>query len=330
MLYNNSMSIQEETLFKRENDIQTEPLFKSQTDIKVEPIKNSAVENIPFVEPEENRGNFDVLFKKGLHEENLNANSTHNPTATPQDINTEVLFKSGIEDISIDKDVTIKEETLSFYEPVKPDYIEEEVLFKTDDNDNPIVENYSIFEDEVLQKEEVADFEEDNEEETDDYQLSFDDLTSVVGEGFVEPAKVDYVKKNFSQKMLEQEPILLDYYNQLKNVLLLYKNVKSRVSNTCDTFNTGRTVLAKISTSGKTLKLYLNLDYETVEPRLKCKYAGEKKAYSQVPVFLRVRSPRSFKNAKYLIDILAEKHGLVENPKSVLVDTEQILQDKLN
>ena len=69
---------------------------------------------------------------------------------------------------------------------------------------------------------------------------------------------------------------------------------------------------------------------EEVEPRLKCKEAGHKKAYEEVPVFLRIRSPRSMKNAKFLINQLATKFNLVENPKSVLVNSVELLKEKLD
>ena len=48
-------------------------------------------------------------------------------------------------------------------------------------------------------------------------------------------------------------------YNELKNYILSY-GVKSRISNNYDSFNKGRLSLFKLATSGKSLKLYLNLD----------------------------------------------------------------------
>ena len=137
-----------------------------------------------------------------------------------------------------------------------------------------------------------------------------------------------YIEKNFAQKFLEADKEILKRYDELKNIILLYKGVKSRVSNDFDSFNMGRTQLFKLGFSTQSLKLYLNLDYSEVEPRLKCKDVSHKKAYAQVPVFLRIKSPRAMRNAKYLIEKVVQKHGLKENPKAVYVDSIQILKEK--
>jgi predicted transport protein len=105
--------------------------------------------------------------------------------------------------------------------------------------------------------------------------------------------------------------------------------MKSRISNTADTFNIGRTKLAKLSVSGKSLKLYLNLDIDEVESRLKCKDASETKAYEEVPVFLRIRSLRAMKNARYLIGKLAERFDLQVNPKFEKVDAMALIEEEL-
>jgi predicted transport protein len=85
-----------------------------------------------------------------------------------------------------------------------------------------------------------------------------------------------------------------------------------------------------LATSGKSLKLYLNLDFNEVESRLKCKDVSDRKCYQEVPTLLRIKSPRAMRNAKYLIDIVAKKYNLVENKKFKPVDCEQLLKDYLN
>ena len=91
----------------------------------------------------------------------------------------------------------------------------------------------------------------------------------------------------------------------------------------------GRTKLAKLSVTGKSLKLYLNLDFNEVEPRLKCRDSSQTKAYEEVPVFLRIRSLRAMKNARYLIDKLAERFELQVNPKAVKVDAMALIKEEL-
>ncbi len=142
------------------------------------------------------------------------------------------------------------------------------------------------------------------------------------------PEKPKYIEKNFAQKFLEADEEILKRYDELKNYILLYKGVKSRVSNDFDSFNMGRTQLFKLGFSTQSLKLYLNLDFNTVESRLKCKDVSHKKAYAQVPVFLRIKSPRAMRNAKYLIQKVVERFNLKENPKAVYVDSIKVLREK--
>ncbi|MBR5439403.1 MAG: hypothetical protein IKV61_04210 [Clostridia bacterium] len=297
-------------------------------DVNAEPLFNGGVtENLAYAEPKK-QTDFDVLYKGKLLEEKLSS-QTHAEISGNLDVTEEVLFKTGVEDIILEEDAMLSEETLSFKEPVRPDYVTEEVLFS--DNGEQLSMDSMPFISEPINNEENALIEDGLEDET---QLSFDDIDVNVDldesyEDF-EGEKVDYKKKSFAEKMFECDPIILERYDELKNLLLIYKKVRSRISNTCDTFKFGSTQIAKISTSGKSLKLYLNLEMSEVEPRLKCKEAGHKKAYEEVPVFLKIRSPRSMRNAKYLINQLATKFNLVENPKSVLVNSVDILKEKLN
>ena len=68
-------------------------------------------------------------------------------------------------------------------------------------------------------------------------------------------------KKYFAEKMFEAEDIILERYDILKNYILSFKKIKSRISNTADTFNMGRTKLAKLSVTGKSLNkdFYIHL-----------------------------------------------------------------------
>ena len=304
---------------------------KKDLDVNAEPLFNGgSTEEIPYIEPKKQGVDFDVLFKDKLQEEILESD-THSKVDAKADVSEEVLFKTGVEDISIEEDAEILEETLSFKEPIRPEYVTEEVLF-SEAGEQLSMDGLSIFGAATQDGGETALI--DDGLNSDGSQLSFDDLDVNVSlddsdEDYDENVDV-YKKKSFAEKMFDCDPIILERYDELKNLLLIYKKVKSRISNTCDTFKFGGTQLAKISTSGKSLKLYLNLTMEEVEPRLKCKEAGHKKAYEEVPVFLRIRSPRSMKNAKFLINQLAQKFSLVENPKSVLVNSVDLLKEKLD
>ncbi len=140
--------------------------------------------------------------------------------------------------------------------------------------------------------------------------------------------KPKYIEKNFAKKLLEADYDIIKRYDELKNYILKFKGIKSRISNDFDSFNMGRTQLFKLGYSTQSLKLFLNLDYDKVEPRLKCKDAGHKKAYAEVPVFLRIKSPRAMRNAVYLINQVIERFGIKEDPKAVTIDSVKLLRTK--
>ena len=298
----------------KNSEIENEVLFKNQG------------ETLTYQEPKKPNDNEGVFEESvnGLFEEKINPIShTENESDKLQ---SEVLFKSGIEEIEVRDEVSLKEEKLTFSEPVKPEFMEEEVLFASSDEG---AVNYSIFDNEVLPSDTENELlvAKDEESPSLDYQLNFDDLNVITTSEAIIKSKV--IKKSFAEKLLEAETVIQENYSELKNILLSYKKMKSRISNTADTFNIGRTKLAKLSVSGKSLKLYLNLDFNEVESRLKCRDAGDTKAYEEVPVFLRIRSLRAMKNAKYLIGKLAERFELELNPKAEKVDAMALIKEDL-
>ena len=124
----------------------------------------------------------------------------------------------------------------------------------------------------------------------------------------------------FAQKMLRADEIIQDRYDELKNYALRFKKLKTRISKKFDSINQGRLQFVKLSVAGKTLKLYLNMDIETTDPKFHCKDMRDKKTYVTVPVLLRIKSGRAMRYAKILIDQCAAQHGLKENPKFMEVD----------
>ena len=66
---------------------------------------------------------------------------------------------------------------------------------------------------------------------------------------------------------------------------------------------------------GKTLVLYLALDVtEHKQSVYFHRDSSDKKAYSAVPFTVRVKTPRTLKNALRLVSLLAEKHDLRKTP----------------
>ena len=143
-----------------------------------------------------------------------------------------------------------------------------------------------------------------------------------------EPAdKPKYVNKSFAQKMLLADEVIQDRYDELKNYALRFKKLKARISKKFDSINKGRLQFVKLSVAGKTLKLFLNMDIATTEPKFHCKDMRDKKTYEPVPVLLRIKSGRAVKYAKILIDQCAASHGLVENKKFKEVDAIALVEE---
>ena len=143
----------------------------------------------------------------------------------------------------------LKEESLSFQEPIKPEYISEEVLFSSEPKE---VINYSLFDNDEQASvvEETSATEACEADESNAYQISFGDFNDINSafdnKPILSTPKVKVPKKCFAEKILEAEPPLLEWYEELKNTLLSYKKIKSRLSNSADTFNIGRVQLAKL------------------------------------------------------------------------------------
>ena len=112
-----------------------------------------------------------------------------------------------------------------------------------------------------------------------------------------------YVKKSFIGKLCQTDAEVQSYYSAVKNVLLSYKKVNSRVSFSCDTFNRGRQVLAKFGVRGKTLVLYLALNpNEYANTKYYPKNVGDVKKYADTPMMVKVKSERGAKFAIELVE----------------------------
>ena len=133
----------------------------------------------------------------------------------------------------------------------------------------------------------------------------------------------------FAEKMRDASEVLQDRYDELKNYALRFRKLKSRISKKFDSINQGRFQFVKLSVAGKTLKLYLNMDINTTDPKFHCKDMSDKKTYVTVPTLLRIKSGRAVKYAKRLIDQCAEQHGMLERRKPFIVDAMDLIEESL-
>ena len=148
---------------------------------------------------------------------------------------------------------------------------------------------------------ELAEEEWDKEEETAedvDSETDEDEESAEAGGAFIR------YNRAFIAKMSLAEDRLKAYYNVLKNALLSYRGVKSRLSWCFDSFNCGRHQLAKINVRGGGLIVYLALD-STAYAGTKYRYrdVGYKKKFVDVPMQIKVKSKRGL---RYAIELTAE------------------------
>jgi hypothetical protein len=127
--------------------------------------------------------------------------------------------------------------------------------------------------------------------------------------------------KTFTHRMAETTPENKSYYSAIKNELLSYKKVNDRFSRKCESFRSGRMLLAKIVLVGKTLRLYLALNPADYEFNVFYhRDESDKKAYEEVPLMVKLKSERGVKKAKRLIAAVMAKIDTQKKAKYTEID----------
>ncbi len=116
-------------------------------------------------------------------------------------------------------------------------------------------------------------------------------------------------RRSFLSRYIQSGEVLQGYYGRLKNQLLSYEGVKSRISWKADTFSKGRARLAKMDVRGKRLYLYLALDPKDFADS-KYRIVDVRDKTPETPTLLKIRGSLGLKHAAELIDILALRFAL--------------------
>ena len=141
----------------------------------------------------------------------------------------------------------------------------------------------------------------ETEEEGEDAEEEIGEVREVTVDGKTFRMVIRY-SRSFTARVIQAPDSLKNYYSEIKNELMSYSLVKSRISWKHDAFNRGRLQLAKLVVRGKSLCLYLALDpaaYE-VEKYHQVDQSG-KNAYAKVPMMVRIKSDLGLRKAKFLI-----------------------------
>ena len=134
------------------------------------------------------------------------------------------------------------------------------------------------------------------------------------------PKMVTILDKSFTARLTLAENDTKAYYNELKNYILSYKYVRSRISWSYDTFNKGRNKICRLQLMGKSLYLYAPLDPKSLEPKYHHKDVSGVARYADYPTKLKVRSARSLKYAKALVDMVMGNFALERDEAYVAED----------
>ncbi len=121
---------------------------------------------------------------------------------------------------------------------------------------------------------------------------------------------------SFMAKLIQGEGLVQDFYTDVKNELLRYKEVRSRLSWEDETFSYGSDVLAKVEVEGDFIKLYLAADpNEFRETRYTFKDMSSIKKYMYTPLMVTIRKYKDEQDVFDLIEEVMEMYAIEKGPQ---------------
>ncbi|MDE5618130.1 MAG: hypothetical protein K2I79_01425, partial [Clostridia bacterium] len=160
---------------------------------------------------------------------------------------------------------------------------------------------------EIIEEEQIEEIEEEQFEPEPEPEPEIEIEEQFEEEEYAQLSNGIRYDRSFTAKIIQSDDDTQRRYGSLRNRLLAYKGVKSRISWSGDTFRMGRRTLAKLAINGKTLLLYLALEPSSCEGT---KYrVDDVSAYAKhvdTPCRYKVNGERKLLYARQLIDILLE------------------------
>ncbi len=192
--------------------------------------------------------------------------------------------------------------------------VQEEIVYVDEDGNQVDLSEEDAEEDEDGSDEDDIDDEEDEEEaseEEPEEQVDAKEKDILMPEVTLldENGVPKKIKRRFNTRMMFAPYEAKEYYNEIKNYLLLYR-AKGRYSARCETYRY-KGLVAKVALAGKSIKVCLAIDPQTLEgSKYHYKDVSEKRQYQEVPTMIKVRSPRGLKYFKELVDIMMATRGV--------------------
>ena len=156
------------------------------------------------------------------------------------------------------------------------------------------------------------------EPEREEYEDDDDDESSTFVTEGVERVRYD---RSFKAKHIQMKDESKEWYSTLKNELLSYQRVKSRLSWRKETFRIGRMPLARFVIRGKTLCLLLAIEPSGLQgTKFTVDDVSAVAATADNPCQYRLKSARRAKYAKELIGIVMKELNMRKIPDYVAQD----------
>ena len=199
---------------------------------------------------------------------------------------------------------------------------------ETEEVEEPIAEEILEETDAEVDDSEHVETIDETEEEAEDEELPVEEESNNEEIIDVPTDKLVIRRTKFINKMKFTSDKTKEYYSQIKNLLLSY-GTKNKVARRNEAFRKSGLV-AKISISGKSLRLHLPLDPNDEERFPTSKYhqisLANKKQYSEVPFTLKIKSDRALKRALELIELVCLEKPLKKKRKYEETDFTKDLQ----
>ncbi len=113
--------------------------------------------------------------------------------------------------------------------------------------------------------------------------------------------------RSFHARLIQAEDSVKEWYGVIKNTVLAYAKVSSRMSWKYESFSYKRNPIAKLFIKGKTLYLYLPLNAaDYAETKYKLEDVSEISQFAETPALYKLKSERRVKYAQELLTTVCE------------------------
>ncbi len=143
--------------------------------------------------------------------------------------------------------------------------------------------------------------------------------TVVVEEESFEGGTLRY-DRSFTARIIQADDDQKSWYTEIKNEIMSYKKVHSRISWKKEGFNIGRNVVARIAFRGLTLCLYLPLNADDyADSKYKVEPIEDNASFEDTPCLYRIKNAKRARYAKELLaDVLAKLGAEKEDSKEAV------------